>query len=214
MRIVSTITIEQLHELFIYEPDTGRLLNRVSTNSRARAGAEAGSDNGRGYLQLRVCGKALFVHRVIFAMHHGRWPSAQLDHIDNDKANNRLENLREATPAENSRNVGARGRNTSGIVGVHPDGGKWRTMVSVNGRDFHLGRFREKMMAADTYGYVARHVHADFLHPTVPVDPRITAEVLELLIGAQNMRLVNKAIAFNAAMKQVATALSVQGATV
>lgn len=73
----------------------------------------------------------------------GDWPTDQIDHINGDKGDNRIANLREATNAENNRNTGAGQANTSGFKGVCWDKakGKWRAQIEIDGRGAHLGYF-------------------------------------------------------------------------
>jgi hypothetical protein len=72
--------------------------------------------NRHGYVAIRIHGNDLVAHRVIWFLHHGEWPNGHLDHIDLDKTNNRIENLRLATHSQNQGNT--RVRNRTGFKGV------------------------------------------------------------------------------------------------
>ena len=108
---------------FEYEPETGHLIHK--TNSYK--GHKAGTVVWNGYVKVRIAGKKLAVHRLVWKMHHGEDPYA-LDHINNDKTDNRIENLRSVTDSENcldrdldrdfSRYLKLRADNTNGTPGL------------------------------------------------------------------------------------------------
>lgn len=137
------LTQKRVHELLALDPEIGTLTRRIQTSSNARAGTIAGSRNARGYILIRLDGKYYLAHRLIFFMMVGRWPEHQIDHINGDPSDNRWSNLREATPAENSRNLRTKSSNTSGVTGVGWDArrGKWRAEIKVNLKQIHLDRF-------------------------------------------------------------------------
>lgn len=145
MRIGSVtcdLTQEEALRLLEYEPESGVLRFRVG-RSNVRAGAVAGSVNAHGYRQLKVANKDYLAHRVIWLMVHGRWPADQIDHIDGDRLNNRLDNLREATHAENGRNLRMRATNTSGVTGVYwsKRSKRWVAQIRDGGRQRYIGQF-------------------------------------------------------------------------
>jgi hypothetical protein len=102
---------QRLHELFSYAD--GKLLWRVD-RGRARVGTEAGAVIPNGRLYVQVDGKKHLVHRVIWYLHHGSVPDF-LDHIDGNPLNNRIENLRPATKAQNAMNRRIRSDNSTGF---------------------------------------------------------------------------------------------------
>ncbi|EPA6882664.1 HNH endonuclease signature motif containing protein [Pseudomonas aeruginosa] len=109
-------------------------------NSR-QAGCEAGTVVS-GYRMVKFSWGKVGSHRIAFLMHHGFLP-AEVDHINGDPLDNRIENLRAATHAENLRNIKTSTRNTSGQKGVswHKKSGKWSVGIRLNGRWAHLGLF-------------------------------------------------------------------------
>lgn len=149
------IPISLLFECFDCDAEKGTLTWRVRPihhfkNTRAakiintqHAGSAAGSDHSAGYRSVCVNGKHLLVHRVIFAMHHGRWPDDELDHKDRQRNNNRISNLREAGPQKNQGNQKLRRNNTSGFRGAYwaAHAGRWKAMVSHEGEVHNLGYF-------------------------------------------------------------------------
>lgn len=124
---------------------------RVRFN-RHKAGTVLRSTGTHGYIQVTVNTRSFQfsgpVHRVIWLMHFGYWPST-VDHIDRDKQNNRLTNLREVSNTENRYNVGPRNDNTSGFTGVsfskHRQ--KWRAYFTKDGKQCNLGWFPTKALA-------------------------------------------------------------------
>lgn len=113
------------------------------------AGKEAFTANNKGYRVGRIYDRIFQAHRIVFALAHGRWPIA-IDHIDGNGLNNSIHNLREASQAENCRNLRRARHNTSGITGVCFDGrrGKWFAQIRLSYRNHFLGYFSTKEEAA------------------------------------------------------------------
>ncbi len=89
----------------IYEPDTGLLIWRVTLCSTAIAGNVAGTRSKKGYIQVQINKKRYYAHNIAWIMSEGEIPSGyEIDHIDLDKSNNKLENLRLSTKSQNQRN--------------------------------------------------------------------------------------------------------------
>lgn len=136
-------TVERINEVLRYDPVNGGFVWRLSLTSRAREGQRAGTASGSaGYRRLRLDGVTHLEHRLVFFYHHGRWPQPQCDHIDGDRANNRIENLREVSVAQNAQN--RRGHNKStGVKGVYrsTSGKPFYSQIKVNGRNKSLGSF-------------------------------------------------------------------------
>jgi len=109
-------------------------------SGNAKVGYIAGYKNRRGYLQTRVDGKTYLNHRLIWFWHYGYMPELGIDHIDQYRSNNRIENLREVSQTCNMRNCKQR-ESTSGIKGIFWDKAinKWAAKIMVNGKTIHLG---------------------------------------------------------------------------
>lgn len=107
------------------------------------AGRVAGCEREDGYRMIGIGGVSVYAHRAAFALHYGRWPSEEVDHIDRDPRNNAIANLREVTHATNMRNQRKKRHNTSGVTGVRrsPRSGKWLAHISDSGKPRHLGTF-------------------------------------------------------------------------
>jgi hypothetical protein len=131
------------------------------------AGKEAFcTDNKGGYLVGEIGGIAIYAHRVLWALVHGEWPDGEIDHINGNRRDNRLENLRLVTTQENLMNKGLQVNNSSGHVGVafEKDRGKWKAFVKFDGKNINLGRFENiddaiaaRIAANVKYGYHENH---------------------------------------------------------
>lgn len=157
-RTGKTFPIERLRELFSYDSESGEI-------RRIKDGKIAGSVSTIGYRVLRIDGSMVMGHRVAWAMHFGEWPLEFLDHIDRDRLNNRIGNLRQATYAENSRNRPLQRNSTSGYKGVfwHKNNRKWvATIKCAVGQQLALGSYDCKHEAAHAYNKAAIALHGDY----------------------------------------------------
>lgn len=154
--------VERLHELFTYEPDSGALRWRVDRGQRARKGTIAGSVSRQGYRVVGFDGlRSVFAHRIAWAMQTGAWPSQEIDHIDGDRTNNALANLRMVTTAQNHQNMrAARADNKIGLLGVSPCRGGYRAQIQVAGKKRWLGEFKTAEQASAAYVSAKRELHS------------------------------------------------------
>lgn len=163
-----------LQKLLRYNPETGELLwNRRGaadfTPTPARtsewqqkwwnkrfADTAVGTLNNEGYLCARIFGGAYKVHRLIWKLVHGKDPDF-VDHINGDRADNRLSNLRSVPRSENAKNLASRG----GDTGVSLRNNRWRARIADSGRLIQLGTFdtREEAVAARHAAEVALGYH-------------------------------------------------------
>ncbi|WP_425641438.1 AP2/ERF family transcription factor [Marinomonas gallaica] len=152
-------TQEELLEAFEYLPETGQLRWKIGTLE----GRITGHIGAYGYTFLTFKGKKRFVHRIIFQMHNG-WLPEQLDHIDRDKSNNRIENLRAATNAENMRNRGTLSSDKNKHKGVYKYGNakSWSAEIFVDYKRVRLGNFDSEIAAAAAYNKAALEHHGEF----------------------------------------------------
>lgn len=156
---------EEICGLLDYNPETGLLhwKQRADVpkewNSRFAGKQAFTSDDGSGYRVGAINNKNTRAHRVIWKMVHGTEPE-QIDHINGNRADNRIANLRAVVNAHNGRNQKLRISNSSGIMGVSfcKRAGKWRARITVNGKDKHLGIFKSYSEA------VSARLSAEALH--------------------------------------------------
>lgn len=141
--------IERLRNAIAYNFDTGEFRWKVSSG-RAKAGAVAGSLWPSGYVGVSFCGKRYLAHRLAWAFAYGAWPQTDVDHINQDKADNRGCNLRLATRSQNMANCGTRSTNKSGVRGVSwsSRSHRWVARVQKDGKHGYVGSF-EKLEDAE-----------------------------------------------------------------
>ena len=128
-----------------------------------KAGVPLGTDNGHGYKRITVLGKSYYAHRLAWLYMHGEIPDCQIDHIDGNKANNSISNLRKATPSQNQHNhCIAQSNSKSGIQGVswHKKARKWQSHIKINGEKKYLGLFYSKYDAKNAYEEIKKELRA------------------------------------------------------
>lgn len=135
-------TAERLHELFEYRD--GKLFHKSETCGRIVKGAEAGNE-GKNYRQVTADRCNYQTHRVIWKMFKGSDPVNFIDHINRDKADNRIENLRDVSHRVNSMNKNSKG------VNFYTDKRKWRAKIQVFGKQYHLGYYDTEEEASEVY---------------------------------------------------------------
>lgn len=120
--------------------------------------------NGNGYFQGVAFGKKYCAHRVIWAIQFGEWPHDEVDHINGDRGDNRLSNLRAATHAENTRNRDYSTKNRWGSQGVcyRKDKAKWTATIILNGKRSWLGYHDTVEQAHQAYCEAAMRLHGPF----------------------------------------------------
>jgi hypothetical protein len=175
-------TAEDVRRFLRYEPDSGKLFwlprsasdfisGRWSAEASAKrwntqnAGNEAfTATDARGYKIGAIKCLSLPAHRVCWAAHYGEWPADQVDHINGDRTDNRIANLRLATNRENSINSAKNKNNTTGFTGVSRHRGRFRAQIKVYGRQIFLGYFdcpeaayKAYCAAKDEHGFSERH---------------------------------------------------------
>lgn len=160
------LTAARVRELLDYNPETGEFRWRLSNSKRAPVGAVAGVIS-RGYRLIRIDGCLYRGHRLAWLHVHGHWPVAEIDHVNLDKADNRIANLREASRSQQLANQGRRRDNTSGFKGAFWEASrrKWQAYIQVNGRRIHLGRFATPEAAHAAYVTAAAEHFGEFARP-------------------------------------------------
>ncbi len=162
------VSVERLRELFRYEPETGLLWRIQSIHGCCRLDKPTGSPGKYGYLVCTVDQWTLGVHRIAWAMHYGRWPDLDIDHINGITSDNRISNLRNTTGSQNSINQRMRSNNTSGVKGVcwAKKSSKWRAQITVNQRVKYIGEFGSIDDAKAAYEKAAIEHYGEFMRRT------------------------------------------------
>jgi hypothetical protein len=160
-----------------YEPETGTFLWKVRGYGRMM-GKPLGTKVWPGYIAMKVNGTRHYAHRVAWLYVHGEWPKGHIDHIDGNKANNAISNLRVATPAQNA----ARRKTTRNIApsrGVFPHGAGFVARVHFGGKRHYLGYFSTAAAAKAAYEAKAAEIHGEFAHVEGSTWDREVADAVE-----------------------------------
>jgi len=161
------LTQDEVLKMFDYQED-GHLVRRLSTSGNGNyagrvIGTKPDGTRSKRYSQTKLRGQNVSVHKVIYLYHHGIMPE-QVDHINGNSSDNRIENLRIANAAQNAQNRSLFSNNKSGCKGViwHKAIKKWQSYVSFNKQMKHLGYFVDKELA-ELVAVEARNLyHGDF----------------------------------------------------
>lgn len=159
---MAEVTQELIHKLFTYKQETGQLIWKVN-RGRARKGDTAGRLNENGYLICGLHGKTMRIHRLIWLYYFGYIPR-YLDHINRDRADNRIENLRPATKAQNGANRKKQSGTTSKYKGVCRIRYAWQANAFVNGKSIYLGSYRTEEEAHKAYVEYMSDVFGEYFH--------------------------------------------------
>jgi hypothetical protein len=168
----SNLTAERLRELLDYNQDSGIFTWKVDRKCGTRSGGQsmrlagkvAGSVNKvLGYVIVGIDRTTYLAHRLAWLHVHGKWPERQIDHIDGDRANNRLANLRDVTARVNAENKrdSLSSKQTPAPIGAFwrkiPK--RWAAGIQVHGRYVHLGHFDSAEQAHEAYLLAKRRLH-------------------------------------------------------
>lgn len=181
MKLTTLPSQDVLQKLLEYNPDTGVLRWKpretsefVPTPKRTAewqqrwwnarfAGCIAGTLSDEGYLCARINGTTYKVHRLVWKLTHGVDPEF-IDHVNGNRIDNRIENLRSISFVANRKNAGVPTNNTSGILGVDRRNGKWRARITHNKELIELGQFpteaeavAARRAAEKMFGYHENH---------------------------------------------------------
>ncbi len=147
MTFFNGVSVEELRLLYRYDEETGKLFS-VTTNK------EVGYDNGFGYLRTSIKDKKIVLHRLIWLLTYGYLPDKDLDHINGNRKDNRLINLRKATRSENLQNQ----TKAKGFHWFEP-AKKWMVSVKKDYKAQHIGYFDTELDARAAYMRAKRELH-------------------------------------------------------
>ena len=175
-----SITAERLRELLNYDPKTGEFRWRVSFANGRHIGDIAGSQTMHGYRAIRINGRCYYEHRLAWLYQMGFWPSGGLDHININRVDNRLSNLRESTQSLNLANSPVRVDNSSGFKGVSWNKRRNKRHAAINaGMRIHLGYFDKPHLAYAAVCLAARKRFGEFARVYEPDQLIIPRKVFE-----------------------------------
>lgn len=157
------LTQDRIKNLIYYNASTGEVSwTDEYASKRRKPGSVYYLNNGYGRVSIE--GKHYYLHRLVWCYHYGAFPSEQIDHIDGNKLNNRIENLREVTHADNQKNRNMIKTNKTGIMGVSKIASGYRAYITVDDRQVHLGHYIDffeaccaRKSAENKYGFHPNH---------------------------------------------------------
>ena len=147
------ITQKQLKKILNYNQKTGEFIWNIACKGHF-AFSKAGTIHIKGYIRIRITGKSYLAHRLAWLYVYGKWPIGVIDHIDHNKQNNRIKNLRDTSYAVNQHNQNkAQSNNKLGIRGVilHKPSGTYLARITNAGKTKYIGYFLSKDLAYRAY---------------------------------------------------------------
>lgn len=152
--------IAVLQEFLLYDPTTGAITWRKSSNRKIKVGRVAGSVAARGHINVRFDGRTYKAHRLAWALHYGVWPSLTIDHKNQVPSDNRIENLRDVPISVNNENRRNPPKNNRvGFLGVTRCRDLFAASIQVAGKRMSLGRFASAEDAHAAYVVAKRQFH-------------------------------------------------------
>jgi hypothetical protein len=140
--------LDALKTKYDYDPNTGEFRRRTSWG-RQKAGDIAGCISPQGYRYLTFKGRATPAHRLAWLWVYGDWPSADVDHINRDRLDNRIDNLRSVTRSVNCHNIAGRASSgEKGVTAASKNRNAWEARITVNRKAIYLGLYQTKEEAA------------------------------------------------------------------
>jgi len=164
---VKKIDIRTISEAISYDPNTGQMMWKKKSGPKLPGMSAGCLCKTHGYILIRVDTVLYMAHRIAWVLSYGREPDGHIDHINGNKSDNRIMNLREATPSQNMFNRGAQSNNACGLKGVcfNPKirgSKKWSAEICENRKRHKLGLFSLKSLAAVAYAKAAIRYHGKF----------------------------------------------------
>ena len=155
------VTKDFLLQIFHYDNDQCCFYWKKPTSFRVKKGDRAGYIDELGYRRISINNIRYREHQLVWLIERGSLSILQIDHIDGNKLNNHINNLREVTNKQNSENKSINKNNTSGIKGVYFDKArsKWHACITNNYKNYSLGRFKTIEEAKNAYIYAAKKMH-------------------------------------------------------
>jgi hypothetical protein len=155
----SFATPQDLSAHVSYDKETGVFIH-VMKKRGTKQGTEAGTIDKDGYRLITINKQIYRAHRLAWFLSNGSWPVGVIDHINGNRLDNRIGNLRDVHPSVNQENRRTpQKNNTSGFLGVRPHRNKWQALVSTGGKSIVIGTFTSRELAHEAYLVKKRQLH-------------------------------------------------------
>lgn len=135
------LTQTLLKQKLSYDKTTGVFTWKTGKYKGRCAGTIAGTKPNQGYVRINIDKKEYKAHRLAWLYIYGSFPVKQLDHVNRNRVDNKIDNLRLADDALNSKNQSIYKNSPTGYHGVTAHGTRWRARINVGGKKIHLGVF-------------------------------------------------------------------------
>lgn len=145
------IELTYLRSVISYDEKTGKVFWKKLTSPRIKIGNEAGSKYANGYTYLHLNNTVFMMHRIIWFYYYGEWPESEIDHINGERSDNRICNLRLVTRRQNMQN---KKRNREGLPSgawFNKEQNRWLSGFGAENKFFHLGSFDNQKDALQAY---------------------------------------------------------------
>lgn len=159
------LTADRLRQVLFFDKETGEFFWKEKRPGGIEPGDKAGRINGNGYDEISIDCVRYKAHRLAWLYVYDKWPEKNLDHIDGNRSNNKISNLREATQSQNMSNRSKTIINTSGYKGVHFRRKKFEAYIRILGKRIDIGRFNSAEAAAIAYDVAAYKYFGEFAKP-------------------------------------------------
>lgn len=174
MKIPTQEQLDYIKNHYQYDPATGHIIKKAEYYSIGLLKNEARivGAKSKGYIMITMqpIKKSVYAHHVAWYLHYGEWPADQLDHIDRNKSNNLIDNLRIATGANNQYNRTKSANTSSQYKGVsyNKQTKKWTASIRKDYERYFIGYFTTEIEAAQAYDAKAKELFGEFACPNLP----------------------------------------------
>jgi hypothetical protein len=157
----ANLPIDFLRDVLLYEPTTGIFICKKKYANKILVGSVVGANHLAGYKQIMLQRTQFLAHRLAWFYVYGCWPKQEIDHIDGNRSNNAISNLRDVDRLTNAQNKRcAQSDNSSGFLGVHAKRGRWVADIKVKGKTMRVGTFDTPQEASEAFLNAKRIHHA------------------------------------------------------
>ena len=163
---MNELTQERLKEIVSFDQDTGIFTRKLKAKG-AVVGSVVGYQKSNGYIAISIGLKKYYAHRLAWLYVYGKLPKNDIDHIDGNRKNNKIKNLRDVSRTENLQNLKkAKTHNKStGLLGAyfHKQIGKFTSRIKVNKKNIYLGLFDTAEQAQQAYLNAKKQFHSGYV---------------------------------------------------